>query len=30
MISPATNFLVAFGCGAIGTLWFAWKGKEGY
>ena len=29
MISPATNFLVAFGCGAIGTLWFAWKGKEG-
>jgi MFS family permease len=29
MISPATNFLVAFGCGAIGTIWFAWKGKEG-
>lgn len=26
--SPAVNFLTAFGFGAIGTLWFVWKGKD--
>ena len=27
-IGPATNFLVAFGCGIAGTLWFAIKGSD--
>jgi len=27
-VSPATNFLVAAGCGAIGTAWFALFGKD--
>jgi len=26
-ISPATNFLAAFGCGVAGTLWFAFCGQ---
>ncbi len=29
LISPSTNFIVAFICGAIGTVWFAWRGEEG-
>ena len=28
MISPATNFLVAFGFGVTGTLWFALRGRD--
>lgn len=28
MISPATNFLAAFGFGALGTLWFALRGRD--
>jgi len=28
MISPATNFLVAFAFGAAGTLWFALLGRD--
>ena len=27
-ISPATNFIVAFGCGVLGTAWFAWRGRD--
>ena len=27
-ISPATNFLTAFGFGVIGTVWFAAKGRD--
>jgi len=27
-IGPATNFLVAFGCGIAGTIWFALKGSD--
>jgi MFS family permease len=27
-ISPETNFMAAFCFGALGTLWFAWKGKD--
>jgi MFS family permease len=27
-VSPATNFLVAAGCGAVGTAWFALFGKD--
>jgi MFS family permease len=27
-VSPATNFVTAFGFGVIGTLWFAWRGKD--
>jgi MFS family permease len=27
-VSPAANFLAAFAFGAIGTLWFAWRGKD--
>ena len=27
-VSPATNFLVATGCGAVGTAWFALFGKD--
>jgi MFS family permease len=27
-IDPQVNFLVAFGCGVAGTLWFAIKGKD--
>ncbi len=27
-IGPATNFLVAFGCGIAGTIWFAIKGSD--
>lgn len=29
MVSPSTNFIVAFVCGVLGTVWFAWKGEEG-
>ena len=28
LISPATNFLVAFGFGVLGTLWFALRGRD--
>lgn len=28
MISPTTNLLIAFAFGAIGTVWFAWRGKN--
>ncbi|MEW6267589.1 MAG: MFS transporter [Thermodesulfobacteriota bacterium] len=28
MISPAANFLTAFGFGFLGTIWFALRGKE--
>jgi hypothetical protein len=28
LISPATNFLVAFSFGVIGTLWFAFWGSD--
>jgi hypothetical protein len=28
MISPTANFLTAFACGVLGTLFFAIKGKE--
>lgn len=28
MISPAVNFLAAFACGVMGTLWFAWRGRD--
>ena len=28
LISAATNFVVAFLCGAIGTVWFAVRGRE--
>jgi len=28
MISPATNFLVAFAFGVMGTLWFALRGRD--
>jgi len=28
MISPATNFLTAFAFGAIGTIWFAFRGTD--
>ncbi len=27
-ISPEVNLLSAFACGVLGTLWFAWKGKD--
>jgi MFS family permease len=27
-IAPEVNLLTAFGFGAIGTLWFAWKGRD--
>jgi hypothetical protein len=27
-VSPATNFLVAFGFGLLGTLYFALRGKD--
>ena len=27
-ISPATNLLTAFGFGVIGTIWFAWHGRD--
>jgi len=27
-ISPATNFLTAFACGLLGTVWFAWRGRD--
>lgn len=27
-VSPAANFLTAFVCGLIGTLWFAWRGRD--
>ena len=27
-VSPEVNLLTAFGFGAIGTLWFAWKGRD--
>ncbi len=27
-VSPATNFLVAAGCGAVGTAWFAAFGRN--
>lgn len=27
-ISPATNFLVAFGFGTVGTIWFALRGRD--
>jgi len=27
-ISPATNLLVAFGFGVLGTCWFAWRGRD--
>ena len=27
-ISPETNLLVAFAFGVMGTLWFAWKGRD--
>jgi hypothetical protein len=30
MVSPATNFLVAFAFGALGTLWFALRGPRGW
>ena len=28
MISPQTNFLTAFGFGVLGTIWFAWRGRD--
>ncbi len=28
MISPAVNFLAAFACGLLGTLLFAWRGRD--
>ncbi len=28
LISPAANFLVAFGFGVLGTLWFALRGRD--
>jgi MFS family permease len=28
LISPQLNLLVAFGFGVLGTLWFAWRGKD--
>lgn len=28
LISPAVNFLTAFGCGLVGTLFFAIKGRD--
>lgn len=28
LISPAVNFLTAFGFGVVGTAWFVWKGRE--
>ncbi len=28
LVSPATNFLVASGCGLLGTVWFALRGEE--
>jgi MFS family permease len=28
MVSPRLNLLVAFGFGVLGTLWFAWRGKD--
>ena len=28
MISPAANFLTAFACGVVGTLWFAFRGSD--
>jgi len=27
-VSPSTNFLVAAGCGVLGTAWFAAFGKD--
>jgi hypothetical protein len=27
-IGPEVNLLTAFAFGALGTLWFAWKGKD--
>lgn len=28
MVSPATNLLTATACGALGTIWFAWRGRD--
>lgn len=28
LISPRLNLLVAFGFGVLGTLWFAWRGRD--
>jgi MFS family permease len=28
LISPQLNLLVAFGFGVLGTLWFAWRGRD--
>ncbi len=28
LISPATNLLTAFTCGLVGTIWFAWRGRD--
>ncbi len=28
LIGPEVNFLTAFGFGVLGTLWFAWKGRD--
>jgi MFS family permease len=28
MISPSVNLLSAFGFGALGTLWFVWRGRD--
>jgi hypothetical protein len=25
---PAINFVTAFAFGVLGTVWFAWKGKD--
>jgi len=27
-LSPRANLMVAFGFGVIGTLWFAWRGRD--
>jgi len=27
-ITPQTNFLTAFACGLLGTLWFAVRGRD--
>ena len=28
MVSPKVNFLTAFGCGILGTIWFAFRGQD--
>ena len=28
IIGPEVNFLVAFAFGALGTIWYAWRGKD--